>query len=173
MRSSTGLLNSGRLHIWHHATTSECPAMKEGAGNRGGREKRQARDSRWPSQATATQVRGHAPFQPGADRRPGADPHGYRAGGEKTCSTTGWPALPSRAAHTTRKWAVIAVSPRRPEQSAYGLPDLPALRIRPLFCFLTGSMVTRSDDIEQCSNNFGQCSNNFGRCSKMIEDCSH
>jgi hypothetical protein len=27
-------------------------------------------------------------------------------------------------------------------------------------------MVTRSDDIEQSSNNFGQC-------SKMIEDCSH
>ena len=38
--------------------------------------------------------------------------------------------------------------------------------IRPLFCFLTGSMVTGSDDIEQSSNNFGQC-------SKMIEDCSH
>jgi hypothetical protein len=29
-----------------------------------------------------------------------------------------------------------------------------------------GSMVARSDDIEQSSNNFGQC-------SKMIEDCSH
>jgi hypothetical protein len=73
--------------------------------------------------------------------------------------------LPSRAAHTTRKWTANAVSPQRPEQSAQGFSGLPALRIRPLFCFLTGSMVTRSDGIEQSSNNFGQC-------SKMIEDCS-
>jgi hypothetical protein len=84
----------------------------------------------------------------------------------KTCSTTAWPKLPSRAAHTTRKWTANAVSPQRPEQSPQGFSGLPALRIRPLFCFLTGSMVTGSDDIEQSSNNFGQC-------SKMIEDCSH
>ena len=86
--------------------------------------------------------------------------------GPETCSTTAWPTLPSRAAHTTRKWTANAVSPQRPEQSAQGFSGLPALRIRPLFCFLTGSMVMRSDDIEQSSNNFGQC-------SKMIEDCSH
>jgi len=52
--------------------------------NRGrGREKRRpAGDLRWPSQATARRVRGHEPFQPGPDRRPGADPRGYRGGGE-------------------------------------------------------------------------------------------
>jgi hypothetical protein len=65
----------------------------------------------------------------------------------------------SRAAHTARKWTVNTVSPQLPEQSAQGLSGLPALRIRPLFCFLTRSMVTRSDDIEQSS--------------KMIEGCSH
>jgi hypothetical protein len=50
--------------------------------NRGrGREKRRpAGDLRRPSQDTARRVRGHEPFQPRADRRPGADPRGYRAG---------------------------------------------------------------------------------------------
>ena len=37
----------------------------------GGTEKRRpARDLRWPSSATARRLRGHEPFQPGADRRP-------------------------------------------------------------------------------------------------------
>jgi predicted acyl esterase len=40
-------------------------------------------DLRWPSQATARRVRGHESFQPGADRRPCADPRRYRAGSQR------------------------------------------------------------------------------------------
>jgi hypothetical protein len=80
-------MGAGYRHIidWHRATTSECPTMKEGDGNRGeGREKRRpAMDLRWPSQATARRVRGHESFQPGADRRPCADPCAYRAGSQR------------------------------------------------------------------------------------------
>lgn len=44
--------------------------------------KRPARDLRRLSQDTARQLRGHEPFQPGADRLPDTDPREYRAGVE-------------------------------------------------------------------------------------------
>jgi hypothetical protein len=137
---------------------SEGSRMNRNKSNRGrGREKRRpAGDLRRPSQATARRVRGHEPFQPGADRRPGADPRGYRAGGERPAQQPH--GLRCRLARRIRRaTAARTISARTFRPSAS--------RIRPLFCFLMGSMVTRSDDIEQSSNNFGQC-------SKMIEDCS-
>jgi len=81
--------------------------MNRNKPNRGrGREKRRlAKDSRRPSQATARRVRGHEPFQPGADRRPGADPRGYRTGGERpahnrmTCVAVTHGAYDSAAIH--------------------------------------------------------------------------
>src|SRR5208283_5752730 len=45
--------------------------------NKSNRER--GREKRWP----ARHLRGHESFQPGADRRPGADPRGYRGGGER------------------------------------------------------------------------------------------
>jgi len=89
------------------------PATKERAGNRGGRGEKAGRDSRWPVTGygnAGTRSRAIPARRQTADRVLIHTDTELEA--KKTCSTTGWPALPSRAAHTTRKWAVIAVSPR-------------------------------------------------------------
>jgi hypothetical protein len=64
---------------------TEGSRINRNKSNRGrGRGKRRpAGDLRRPSQDTARRILGHEPFQPRADRRPGADLRGYRAGGER------------------------------------------------------------------------------------------
>jgi len=56
-------------------------------------------------------LRGHESFQPGADRRPGADPHRYRAGGQRPAQQPhGLPSEYPTAAIVSRAATVVPAS---------------------------------------------------------------